>query len=117
MKLHEKLRALREEKEFRQKNVAELLHINKSTISAYEAGKVAPSLSVLVSLADFYDVSVDYLLGRTDILLSPVQQREKFKARSGYIPLDDLSKLNPSDKEIIRLMVLSLIQKDEYRRR
>lgn len=63
--LGENLRHLREDKDIRQKIVAE--HINKSVqaYSQYESNKREPDSETLVKLADFYGVSVDYLLGRT----------------------------------------------------
>lgn len=48
-----------------QKDVAKVLGIATNTYSCYETGTNEPSISILLSLADFFDVSVDELLGRT----------------------------------------------------
>lgn len=50
-----------------QKQIAEILKIHQTTYSAYELGQVNVPVAALHSLADFYKVSVDYLLGRTKI--------------------------------------------------
>ncbi|MBD5133335.1 MAG: helix-turn-helix transcriptional regulator [Clostridiales bacterium] len=66
MKLAERLRELRKEKNLRQEHLAVALDIGMSTYCRYEQGKREPTASLLVQMADYYDVSVDYLLGRTD---------------------------------------------------
>lgn len=65
--MYQKLRDLREDHDLSQKDIAELLSVSQATYSRYESGILdVPSIS-LIKLADFYKVSVDYLLGRTDI--------------------------------------------------
>ena len=60
-----RIRDLREDKDLKQKEVAEYLQIHQTTYSDYELGKLNVPVAVLHKLADFYGVSVDYLLGRT----------------------------------------------------
>lgn len=67
MKLAERLKELRKEKDLRQEHVAVALNISMSAYCNYEQGKREPVASVLCRMADYYDVSVDYLLGRSDI--------------------------------------------------
>lgn len=62
-----RLRELREERGLTQRELAGLLNLNQSTIAFYETDKKQPSQDTLARLADLFDVSVDYLLGRTDI--------------------------------------------------
>lgn len=61
-----KIRDLREDHDLTQKSLADLLHIHQTTYSDYELGNLNIPVSVLCKLADFYDTSTDYLLGRTD---------------------------------------------------
>ena len=61
-----RLRDLREDKDLNQKDIANLLTVHQTTYSDYELGKLNIPVSVLHTLADFYGVSVDYLLGRTN---------------------------------------------------
>lgn len=60
------LKKIRESKGIRQKDVADYLEIGLSTFSQYETGKREPDNSTLVKIADYFNCSVDYLLGRVD---------------------------------------------------
>ena len=62
-----RFRDLREDKDLKQKDLAELLQIHQTTYSDYELGKLNVPVEVLHTLADFYNVSTDYLLGRTSV--------------------------------------------------
>ncbi len=67
MKEHtEILRELREDYGLKQSDIAERLGTTQQYYSKYETGKYELPLRLLVSLADFYGVSIDYLLGRTE---------------------------------------------------
>lgn len=65
MEFGEFLAKLRKEKGYYQKELAAYLNVTVATISNYEKGVHAPDLDTLIKLADFYDVSTDYLLQRT----------------------------------------------------
>jgi transcriptional regulator with XRE-family HTH domain len=60
-----RLRDLREDNDLKQKQLADLLQVHQTTYSDYELGRLNIPVTVLHQLADFYNVSVDYLLGRT----------------------------------------------------
>ena len=62
-----RLRDLREDKDLKQKDIAELLKVHQTTYSDYELGRLNIPIASLHTLADYYSVSVDYLLGRTNI--------------------------------------------------
>ena len=62
-----RLRDLREDRDLKQKDIADLLKIHQTTYSDYELDKLNIPVSALHTLADFYHVSVDYLLGRTNV--------------------------------------------------
>lgn len=66
MKRLELLRNLREDHDLTQKQVGEILHISQRSYAHYEAGTREIPLDILVRLADYYDVSLDYIVGRTD---------------------------------------------------
>lgn len=66
MRLAERMRELRKERNLRQEHIAVALDISMSAYCNYEQGKREPTASVLERMADYYDVSVDYLLGRKD---------------------------------------------------
>lgn len=64
--LAERLRSLRKEKHLRQEDVAAQLGLSTNGYQRYELGTREPVASVLCALADLYDVSLDYLVGRSD---------------------------------------------------
>ena len=64
---YEHIRAMREERELTQEDVAQVLNIAQNTYSQYETGRIELTASTLVALANYYQVSVDYLLDRTNI--------------------------------------------------
>ena len=65
-KLPERLLILRHERDLSQKILVKEMGIALNTYVRYERGEREPTASVLVQIADFYDVSLDYLVGRSD---------------------------------------------------
>lgn len=63
--MRNRIKDLREDMDLRQSDLAKATGIDQRTISNYETGKTVPDAYALVKLADFFDVSIDYLLGRT----------------------------------------------------
>lgn len=61
-----RFKTLRAEKELSQQILSDKLKISKSSINMYERGEREPSFATLISIADFFDVDIDYLLGRQD---------------------------------------------------
>lgn len=64
MNYGERLKRLREDRKLSQQQLADRLNINRSTYARYELGQTQPDYETLQRLADFYEVSVDYLFGR-----------------------------------------------------
>lgn len=61
-----RIRNLREDNDLTQKQIAGILLCDQSLYSKYERGEREIPLSLVIALADYYNVSVDYLVGRTD---------------------------------------------------
>ena len=61
------LRSIREDRDIRQKDIAKYLNVSQNTYSQYETGVISLTAEVLIKLANYYDVSIDYLLDQTDI--------------------------------------------------
>lgn len=61
-----RLRDLREDKDMNQTQIAKLLFTSQTVYSRYERGVLTIPVEHLLILADFYDVSTDYILGRTN---------------------------------------------------
>ena len=62
----ERIRNLRSEMDLTQWQLADVLETTQRKVSYWESGKIEPDLCSLWKIADFFDVSVDYLLERTD---------------------------------------------------
>ena len=60
------LRSIREDRDYKQREIAEVLNVSQNTYSQYETGVIALTAEVLIKLADFYGVSIDYLLDQTN---------------------------------------------------
>ena len=60
----ENLRYLRKEQNFSMKQLGEIIGVSESTISLYENGHRQPDFNTLIKLADYFNVTIDYLIGR-----------------------------------------------------
>lgn len=71
-----RIRELREDKDLTQKQVGQLLNMSQTGYNQYEIGKNDIPTHVLIQLSFFYNVSVDYLLGLTDVM-KPYPRQKK----------------------------------------
>lgn len=62
----ERLISLKKEKQVLQKDIADNLSISLRSYQDYEKGNAEPKMKYLIEIADYFDVSLDYLVGRTD---------------------------------------------------
>ncbi|MCX7921410.1 MAG: helix-turn-helix domain-containing protein [Clostridia bacterium] len=67
MAFGKRLRDLRVEKKLRQEDLANIVKVHRATIGKYETEERFPDKDTLLALADYFNVTVDYLLGRTDV--------------------------------------------------
>lgn len=67
MRYNERIREIREEHFMTQQKIADILHIGQRTYADYESGKTRIPIDNLLILAKFYDVSMDYISGASDI--------------------------------------------------
>ncbi len=64
--LYRRIRDLREDQDLTQKKMSEILNCSQRVYSNYERGELNIPTEILIKIADFHKVSVDYLLNRTD---------------------------------------------------
>jgi len=88
-----RIRELRENKGLRQVDVADATGIDQKTLSNYETGKTNPDSYALICLAEFFRVSIDYLVGRTELDLSQ-QERQEIQSKLDCIKqcIEDIQK-------------------------
>lgn len=72
-----RIRDLREDSDKKQTELAKYLNVDQSTYSDYERGEINISIEQLIKIADFYSVSLDYLVGRDDV---PNRKQRKFSS-------------------------------------
>lgn len=88
-----RLKQLRLENNLKQEDLAIKIHSSKANISRYESNNVEPNLKTLNELAELFDVSVDYLLGRTTVRKQP--------DTLAFHPIPGYEKLNDEDRQYI----------------
>lgn len=110
-----RLKSLREGKRLYQKELANELSISRASIAMYESGDRMPPVEVLIKLADFFNVSIDYLLGQDG---KKWEEKEKLLCNKSYLIInrlkDELPDLSDIEKEILEQCVkfsLSQIKK------
>lgn len=62
----DRFKELRKSRQLTQEQIAKIFFLNKSSISRYEQNRQMPEISLLQKFAEFFDVSIDFLLGNTD---------------------------------------------------
>ena len=87
-----RIKDLREDRDMRQSDLARATGIDQRTISNYETGKTSPDAYALIRLADFFEVSIDYLVGRTSLDFSTDKKRAQIIDRIKS-ELEELKKL------------------------
>ncbi len=74
--LYRRIRDLREDRDLTQREMGEILMCSQRVYSDYERGVLDIPTEILIRLADFYDVSTDYILNRTDEQTAPVKRHK-----------------------------------------
>lgn len=103
MSFAEILQELREDNDITRKDLATILNISVSTLGMYEQGRREPNIDMLIKIADYFNVPLDFLVGRknflntehvgTEILAEALAFKRKF------------DKLPPNEKNIVRYIL------------
>ena len=94
-----RIKFLRENLKLSQEELAEKLNLSKGIISLYEQEKRKPSLEILIKLSEIFNVSIDYILGRTDL------KNESIPIAASTKDNIDLSDVSNEDKEAIMRII------------
>lgn len=76
MHIYERIRNLREDADLKQRELGEILNCSQRVYSNYERGDLDIPTEILIKLADYYNTSVDYILGLTDEA-KPYKRKQK----------------------------------------
>lgn len=108
-KLPERLRQLRSERKLTQTRLAQLLDINPRVYNRWEQGVAIPHVDALIKIADTLQVSLDEVVGRTDILSKPtihnVKLQEIYK---------DLDRLSDEEQQMVVVLLDGLIKRNKF---
>ena len=116
MDFGERLHELRKSHGLTMAELAELVPIGKSAIGNYEHGIRFPTKEILEALADYFNVDMDYLLGRTDI-------KNRFSIENKRFPTDvaqlveKYSRLDTLDKGKVHGYVDNLLESENYKKK
>jgi transcriptional regulator with XRE-family HTH domain len=99
------LRKLRKAKGISQQQLADDLEISQQSINKYENHKIEPDIFMLMKMADYFETSIDYLVGYTDIdrKIEPVQPHDLNADEAAVI--ENYRTLSPKERESIRLIM------------
>jgi len=111
--ISKKLKELREEKGYLQKFVADKIGVRSNTLSGYENGTRSPDPEMILKLAELYDVSTDYLLGRTSNRNSKTEDDIDEELKELLSEMNVWYKNEPEDKELKLHMLRKMIQSFE----
>ena len=103
-----RLHTLRKERKLRQEDMANQLGIARTTYAMYEQGNREPDYNTLIKLAAFFEVSIDYLLGTTEIRqITDVQDPELYQW------FEDIKNANPQKREELKKFWEFIIQRKD----
>jgi len=99
--LTKRLKLLRKEKNITQKELSDKINVSASTIGLYEQGRRTPDNETLTKIADFFEVTTDYLLGRTN---------QKYFSQDETIAFHAKGDLNEEDQKMVRDLIDRLVK-------
>ncbi|MCM1042633.1 MAG: helix-turn-helix domain-containing protein [Corallococcus sp.] len=109
------LKNLREEKKLTQENVCEKLNVSRNCYASYEQGRTEPNIEMLVKLANLFECSVDYLLGRVSDIDTIEIQTDLTEQQKEL--LSNFDRLNTEGKARLLGYLLALLGMPAYSRK
>lgn len=105
------LKLLRKEYGISQQRLADAVGVSQQSINQYENHSVEPDISVLIRLANHFNTSIDFIVGRTDIR-SPIEHTEAFHLnRDEAEVITQYRVLKASEKQCIATLLQTLLEK------
>lgn len=104
MQVHDRIRALREKEGINREMFAKKIGVTYAALSKYETGSRAPDYDTLIKIADYFNVTTDYLLGRNEIKNKP-QKENLFPLDQLGITQQDFENLSTYQQEVLEWAV------------
>lgn len=112
-----KISEIRKERGITQKDLAEYLNISPGNLCEWEKGRIEPSIDFLNKIADYFNVSIDYLVGREDDFgikkEAPNIRNQRQLSKSDIELLSLMDKLSPFARDAILIQVRALAAESE----
>lgn len=105
----ERLKLLREERSVSQKQLADVVSVSQQSINKYENHNIEPDIETLTKIADFFDTSIDYLVGHTDVRrrIEDVKPCDLNKKETGLV--ESFRKLTPKQKKAFYWLLKAIV--------
>ncbi len=105
------LKKLRLEKNLSQQQLGEIIGFSQQAVYKYETQRIEPDIATLIKLADFFNTSVDFLIGNTDIQ-HKISNIESYSLNGDETTImQNFRKLSPCEKESIALIINNYLNK------
>lgn len=95
------LKALRTQKGISQQQLSNVIGVTQQSINKYENHSVEPDIATLIKIADYFETTIDYLVGRTD----ETEKSSDTITNEEKMMIYNFRKLNPDEKQIVRLCI------------
>ncbi|HAN10216.1 MAG TPA: XRE family transcriptional regulator [Clostridiales bacterium] len=105
-----RIKTLRKENNMSQKDLSKILGVTDRSIGYYETEERVPPQDILQKLADFFNTSVDYILGRTNIKTSLVRELEPDLCEAFQLLSQANGKLSKNDKKLMTDLIRTFVQ-------
>ena len=104
------LKKLRAEEQISQKALADSIGITQQSINKYENHNIEPDIDTLIAIADYFNVSIDYLVGRSDVASFISNKDENILSRDELKLISQYRTLCDEKKRIIKLIIESYMK-------
>lgn len=103
------LKSLRQRAGISQQQLADVILVSQQSVNKYENHDVEPDISTLIKIADYFEVSLDYLVGRTNIAEMMDKTCMSDLSAEERIFVNNFRELNPKQKNCIKTIIESYI--------
>ena len=101
----ENIKKLRKEKGFSQQELANRFHVSQQSIHKYENDLATPDFRLLIDMAEFFNTSVDYLIGATDVRCRIIEREECMLDEEEQLLIKNYRALSTYQRKIVSMVM------------
>lgn len=101
----ENIKKLRKEKGFSQQELAKRFHVSQQSIHKYENDLATPDFRLLIDMAEFFNTSVDYLIGATDVRCRIIEREECMLDEEEQLLIKNYRALSTYQRKIVSMVM------------